>query len=151
VTHAPAEPLAPESAQAEVDDVHARIEAVLYDSLEEQWDEVLSQWDGAEASDRADVRATVAAVRDEIFEGLRPVESNDELQRGLAVAYLETKCRWTLLNTRIQYQTAQNGPPQDALLYRATCVSLIVQALEPLLEPEAVQSVAGMFADPVSG
>lgn len=150
MTHAPAESLAPESAQAEID-AHPRVEAALHDALEEQWDEVLSQWDGAAASDRADVRAQVAAVRDEVFESLRLVESSDELQRGLAVAYLGVKCRWTLLNTRIQYQTAQNGQPQDALLYRATCVSLIVQALEPLLEPEAVQTVAGMFADPISG
>ena len=151
MTYASTESLAPEPAQAGVDDVQSHVEAALHDSLEEQWDEVLSQWDGAEASDRADVRATVAAVRDEIFEGLRPIESNDELQRGLAVAYLQTKCRWTLLNTRIQHQTAQNGQPHEALLYRATCVSLIVQALEPLLEPETVQSVAGLFAESVSG
>ena len=53
-----------------------------------------------------------------------------------------------MLNTRIQHQTAQNGRPDEPLIYRATCVSLIVQALEPLLNREYVESIADFLAEP---
>ena len=127
-----------------------RIETALCDPLEEQWEEVLEQWSGAAPSAREAVRTYVTELRDRMLDGLLVMSSLDELKRGLAVGYVEMKCHWTMLNTRIQHQTAQSGRPDEPLIYRATCVSLIVQALEPLLSREEVERTTDFLAEPLS-
>lgn len=132
------------------DALRDRIETALRDPLEEQWDEVLGQWSGAAPSDREAVRSDVAELRDRILESLLTINSLEELKRGLAIGYAEMKCHWTMLNTRIQHQTAETGRPEEPLIYRATCVSLLVQALEPLLSREYVEGIADFLAEPLS-
>jgi hypothetical protein len=133
-----------------LDDLRERAETALRDPLEEQWDEVLGQWDGASSADRQSVRAYARELRDRVLDSLLAIDTVDELQRCLAVGYVEMKCHWTMLNTRIQHQTAQNGRPDEPLIYRATCVSLIVQALEPLLRRKHVEGLADFLAEPLA-
>lgn len=133
-----------------LDDLRERTETALRDSLEAQWDEVLEQWSGASPADRQAVRKDVAKLRDRILDSLLSIDTVDELRRCLAVGYVEMKCHWTMLNTRIQHQTAQNGRPDEPLIYRATCVSLIVQALEPLLSRKHVEGLADFLAEPLA-
>jgi hypothetical protein len=73
----------------------------------------------------------------------------DELERGLVVQYLELKSRWTMLNVQIQHQTRRHGEANADLTYRATCVSLLVEALEPLLSQERVDALAEVLAEPL--
>lgn len=127
-----------------------RVETVLRDPLEEEWDEVLGQWSGAARSDREAVRTYVGELRDRVLDSLLAIDSPEEFKRGLAIGYVELKCHWTMLNTRIQHQTAQSGRPDEPLIYRATCVSLIVQALEPMLSREYVEGIADFLAEPLS-
>lgn len=133
-----------------VERLRARIETALRETLEEQWEEVLGQWSGAAPSDRKAVRADVVEHRDRVLDGLLAIDSLEELKRGLAIGYVEMKCHWTMLNTRIQYQTAQSGRPEESLIYRAACVSLIVQALEPLPSREYVEHITDFLAEPLS-
>lgn len=135
---------------AEFEALQSRIQSALRDSLEEQWTEVLSQWSGVEAAQRNAVRTYVADLRDRILNSLLAVDSIEALRRGLAVGYVEMKCHWTMLNTQIQHQTARDGRPEEPLIYRATCVSLIVQALEPLLSREYVEGLADFLAEPLA-
>jgi hypothetical protein len=137
-------------ADSKVEILHGRIQTALQESLETQWEEVLGQWSGAEASEREAVWTYVANLRDRILNSLFAIDSLEALKRGLAVGYVEMKCHWTMLNTQIQHQTAQNGRPEELLIYRATCVSLIVQALEPLLNREYVERLADFFAEPLA-
>jgi hypothetical protein len=137
-------------ADSKVEVLQGRIQTALQDALEEQWKEVLDQWRGAETSERETVWTYVANLRDRILNSLLAVDSLEALKRGLAVGYVEMKCHWTMLNTQIQHQTAQNGRPEESLIYRATCVSLIVQALEPLLSREYVAGLADFFAEPLA-
>jgi len=137
-------------ANSSLNDLRGRIEAVLRDPLEEQWDEVLAQWSGAGPSERQAVRTYVAELRDRVLDSLLAIDTLDELRRCLAIGYVEMKCHWTMLNTRIQHQTAQNGRPDEPLIYRATCVSLIVQALEPLLSRDHVEGLADFLAEPLA-
>lgn len=133
-----------------LDDLRERTETALRDSLEAQWDEVLEQWSGVSPADRQAVRRDVAKLRDRILDSLLSIDTVDELRRCLAVGYVEMKCHWTMLNTRIQHQTARNGRPDEPLIYRATCVSLIVQALEPLLSRKHVEGLADFLAEPLA-
>ena len=73
----------------------------------------------------------------------------DELERGLVIQYLELKSRWTMLNVQIQHQTRRDGTANPELTYRATCVSLLVEALEPLLTRERVDALAEVLAEPL--
>lgn len=124
-----------------------RIEAALQESLEKQWKDVLDQWTGAEAADREAVWTYAAELRDRILDALLAADSHEALKRCLAVGYVEMKCHWTMLNTQIQHQTSRNGRPEEPLIYRATCVSLIVQAIEPHLNREYVDGLTDFLAE----
>ncbi len=129
--------------------LHDRIEEALRDGLDAQWEEVLDGWEGAAPSERKAVQAYVSGLRNRILRALLDIDTDEELQRGLATQYIEMKCHWTMLNTQIQHQTARDGAAEESLIYRATCVSLIIQNLEPLLSQERVDNLTAFLAEPL--
>lgn len=129
--------------------LHDRIEEALRDGLDAQWEEVLDEWEGAAPSERKAVQAYVSGLRNRILRSLLDIDTSEELQRGLATQYIEMKCHWTMLNTQIQHQTAREGGAEEDLIYRATCVSLIIQGLEPLLSQERVDNLTAFLAEPL--
>ncbi len=129
--------------------LHDRIEDALRGSLDTQWEQVLDEWTSAAPSERKAVRAYVSGLRNRILRSLLDIDTEDELQRGLATQYIEMKCHWTMLNTQIQHQTARDGEAQEDLIYRATCVSLIIQSLEPLLSQERIDNLTAFLAEPL--
>jgi hypothetical protein len=136
-------------ADGPVDDMHDRIESALRGDLDGQWDEVLDQWTGAAPADRKAVRTYVSGVRNRMLRALLSIDTAEDLQRGIATQYIEVKCHWTMLNMQIQHQTAREEDVELSLLYRATCVSLIVQQLEPLLQAEHVERLSAFIAEPL--
>ncbi len=132
-----------------IQSLHERIDGALRGALDEAWDEVLDEWRSAAPSERKAVRAYVSGIRNRIVRALLEIDSKEELERGLATQYIEVKCHWTMLNTQIQHQTARKGTPDEDLIYRATCVSLIVQRLEPLLSQERVDALTAFLAEPL--
>jgi hypothetical protein len=131
-----------------VEFVHQHIREALFDGPEDRWDEALSDWDTTRANREA-VKAYVSGLRNRAWQSLRDIGSVDELERGLVIQYLELKSRWTMLNIQIQNQTRRQQEPDGRLLYRATCVSLLVEALEPLLTQERVDALADVLAEPM--
>ena len=127
---------------------HQHIKDALKDPLDEQWKSVLAQWDGGTTAQKRAVRAYASGLRNRIVQTMSDLDEVEEINQALAVQYLEMKCHWTLLNTQIQSQTARNGQPQETLMYRATCVSLIIQAIEPLLSKERIDTLTQMLAEP---
>jgi hypothetical protein len=121
--------------------VHERIRGALYDGLDDQWEAVLAKWEEATPGQRRIVAKHVAGVRNRVWGHLSEIQAVDELETALAIQYVELKARWTTLNTQIQSQTATGGDPDRELVYRASCVSLIIQALEPLLRKEQVEAL----------
>jgi hypothetical protein len=132
-----------------VQELHDRIEEALRGTLDAQWEEVLDEWAEAAPSERKAVQAYVSGLRNRILRSLLDIDTDEELQRGLATQYIEIKCHWTMLNTQIQHQTARNGEADDDLIYRATCVSLIIQSLEPLLSQERIDDLTAFLAEPL--
>ena len=129
--------------------LHDRIEEALRGGLDAQWGQVLEEWDRAAPSERKAVRAYVSGLRNRMLRSLLDIETEDELERALATQYIEVKCHWTMLNTQIQHQTSRDGQPEEDLIYRATCVSLIIQNLEPLLSQERVDNLTAFLAEPL--
>ncbi len=128
-------------ADEKVEYVHNRIREALYDGLDGRWDEVLTEWDEASSRQQEMIRRYVSGIRERAWSSLSEIRSIEELEQGLAIQYIELKARWTMLNTQIQSQTEKYDSPDDGLIYRATCVSLIVQALEPLLRQEQIDTL----------
>jgi hypothetical protein len=134
-----------ESVQA----LHDQIEEALRGTLDTQWEQVLDEWESAAPSERKAVQAYVSGLRNRILRALLDIDTEEELERGLATQYIEMKCHWTMLNTQIQHQTAREGGPDEDLIYRATCVSLIIQNLEPLLSQERIDNLTAFLAEPL--
>ena len=138
-----------DDAEAPVATLHDEIETALRGDLDDQWDGVLDEWPEGTSSERKAVKAYVSGLRNRILSSLLDIDTRDELERGLATQYIEVKCHWTMLNTRIQHQTARDGEAEEALIYRATCVSLIIQSLEPLLSQDRVDRLTAFLAEPL--
>ena len=132
-----------------VEALHAQLEGSLRADLDAQWDQVLDTWDDGVASQKKAVRAYASGLRNRILQCLLEIDTIDELERGVAIQYLEVKCHWTMLNARIQNQTAIHGRADNDLLYRATCVSLILEGLEPLLTQERIDQLTAVLAEPL--
>ncbi len=110
---------------------------------------MLDTWDEGVPPQKKAVRAYASGLRNRILQCLLEIDTIEELERGVAIQYLEVKCHWTMLNTRIQNQTASHGRADDDLLYRATCVSLILEGLEPLLTQERIDQLTAVLAEPL--
>ncbi|MFO8100381.1 MAG: hypothetical protein R6T83_12265 [Salinibacter sp.] len=136
-------------ADASVEELHDWIETALRGDLDEQWDEVLDQWTTAAPSDRKAVRSYVSGLRNRMLRALLAIDTEEDLRRAVATQYIEAKCHWTMLNLQIQHQTARQEDLDPPLLYRATCVSLIVQQLEPLLSQEHADRLTQFLAEPL--
>jgi hypothetical protein len=121
--------------------VHERIHDALYESLDKRWGDVLMEWDAASPKQREMVKNHVSGLRNRAWRTLKEIRSVDGLEKALTLQYIELKARWTTLNMQIQGQTAKQGAPDEELVYRATCVSLIIEALEPLLREERVDTL----------
>ena len=138
----------PASEHEKVEYIHDHIRRALHDGMEDRWDEVLADADIASSRQQA-VTAYVNGLRNRVWNALQDIQTVDELERGLVIQYLELKSRWTMLNVQIQHQTRQDGAANPELTYRATCVSLLVEALEPLLSQERVDALAEVLAEPL--
>lgn len=139
----------PMNADASVEDLHDEIEAALRGALDDLWEEVLDQWTEAVPADRKAVRTYVSGLRNRMLRVLLSIDTEEDLRRALATQYVEAKAHWMMLNMQIQHQTARAEDVEPALLYRATCVSLIVQQLEPLLRSEHVERISSFLAEPM--
>jgi len=118
--------------------VQDRIHDALHEGLDEQWENALREWEEASPSRRDIMRTHVSGLRNRVWNSLSDIRSVGGLEKGLAIQYIKLKARWTMLNTQIQSKTATGGTPDSELVYRATCVSLIIQALEPLLQQKQI-------------
>mgnify|MGYP000078864728 FL=1 len=134
--------------EKKVEFVHRHIREALFEGTEDRWEATLSGWDTSRANREA-VRAYVSGLRNRAWQSLRDITAVDELERGLVIQYLELKSRWTMLNIEIQNQTRRPAEPDERLLYRATCVSLLVEALEPLLTQDRVDALTDVLAEPL--
>lgn len=128
---------------------HEQIEAAMGHSLHTQWVEVLDTWEEGASSQKKAILAYVSGLRNRIHRGLLDIDAMDELDRAIAIQYVEVKCHWMMLNTRIQNQTARQGGAELNMTYMATCVSLIIQALEPLLMRGQVDTLTNFLAEPL--
>lgn len=138
------------TSEASVKDLHQRIENELLGSFEAQCEEVFDQRKELEPSVHEARWAEVIAVRDCLLGDLQALDTPDELRQGVAAQYVKLTSQWALLLAQMQSQLKQKDRVEEGLVYQASCMSLLLQRLEPLLDWKEVEAVAQMLAAPLS-
>ncbi|MEL6611528.1 MAG: hypothetical protein AAFN13_11035 [Bacteroidota bacterium] len=126
------------------------INEVLKDpQIDAAWQETLSEWEGAVPSQ---VKATLAyarGLRNQVLQLARDVDDAADLERMLALHYIELKCQWTKLNALVQYRLGSKGEVREDLMYRASCVSQLLSTIEPLLDAQDVDGFTNVLSAPI--
>lgn len=129
------------------EELHRRIEEALQFSLEDQWKEIAGEW--AEAPlNRTAVEEELVEMRDRVLSALLEIDTVPELRRALAAQYVELRARWGRLLVQMQAQMSQHQQVEERLIYRATCVHLCIQQLEPLLCWDHVDTFTEALSEP---
>lgn len=139
-----------EDVEPDLDSLRERVESALGSSLEEEWAEVLDQWSSAAPASRTAVRSDLLGLRNRLLNRIMEMSSLDGLRQGLAVQYGQVKCRWLMMTMKIQHQTLRHGGADEQLICRATCVSLLVQSLEPLLHQPSMSRLTEVLDEPIT-
>lgn len=128
----------------------ATLEASLLDpGIEATWTDCLSGWVEATAAERQAVLDWAKGLREEFLQVARDVDDPDEVDYALAIRYIELKSHWIMLNTQINYQTVHRGGAGQELLFRASLISLLVLAIEPLLKSADIDKITDFLAEPI--
>lgn len=132
-----------------VEGLQGRLRKALCGPLDAQWSAVLEQASDLPPSGRKEVRASVSALRNQLLERLLEIDERAALEQGIALQYLELKCRWATLTMMLQRQSARQEGVEDPLLYRATCLSVILQALEPFRAEGRLSDLTDALLEPL--
>lgn len=125
------------------------IEAALRGELDREWRQTLDQWEDAPPAQSKAVMAYASGLRNRIIRSVEDIDDPAELERAIATQYIEMKCHWTMLNIQSQHQLHKHETVAPDILYRATCVSRIIQAMEPLLNQGDVEDLTEFLASPI--
>ncbi|ABZ94705.1 Hypothetical protein LBF_2209 [Leptospira biflexa serovar Patoc strain 'Patoc 1 (Ames)'] len=80
---------------------------------------------------------------------LDDVEDKEELSVLLFSKYVELKCYWKQLNTQIQYQNFNRGDANPELIIKASLITYILIALEPLIHEEDLNEIQEFLTKPI--
>jgi len=122
---------------------------LLDDELTRIWTSCLEGWVEGSLEQRAEVLAWVQARRDDCLTVAREVREGEDLAYVLAIRYIEFKSHWIMLNTQINYRLEHRGTLDSQSAYQASLISLLMQALEPLLDRRDIESISSFLSQPL--
>ncbi|MAQ92163.1 hypothetical protein B1759_02350 [Rubrivirga sp. SAORIC476] len=124
-------------------------DALTAAALEEGWAQTLAEWHDAAHSQILATLAYTRGLRNQILNVTAEMDSMEELERILALCYIDLKCQWSILNVQIQYAAAHRGEIREDLMYRATCVTQLLDRVEGLLSQSDVDAMTEMISEPI--
>ena len=128
-----------------------RIEDMLGNAtLEHNWKESLATWNAAPEQQVTGVLAWVSGLRDHFLQVVREVEDPDEIDYTLAIRYIELKSHWIMLNTLMAYQNFRFGEADIETAHRASVLSYLLEATEPLLNQADISQITAFLVEPIS-
>ncbi len=80
---------------------------------------------------------------------LRDVEDDEELSVLVFSKYVELKCLWKQLNAQVQYQNFKKGLADSNLVLKASLVTYILIAIEPLLHEDDLAEIQSFLTKPI--
>lgn len=115
--------------------------------------EGLNQWPDAETlqdeiNETIDWISDIARSIQDVFNQLDEAD-DEEVVTSAAIAYIDLKSRWIALNTKINYETVTSGVcvPKDA--FRASSLSMLLNALEEQINQEDIDKITEFLAEPI--
>lgn len=130
------------------------------ESIEELRDELTR--DTLESSWKSDLESTIEDederdrlldwardLRNEFLDFADVVEDPEEVRDALVNRYIELKCHWQMLNTKMQYQAVNTGQPDQSLMVKGSLVSKLLEQMENLLGGDEVADLTDFLADPL--
>ena len=130
-------------------DVEKLKETLVSDELDEKWDEIIED----HLDDKAEqiiLSNWVQDYRDEFLELIEDVQNREEIAQSLRIRYIEIKCHWMMLNTRMQYQAVETGSPSQNLMVRGSLISHLLEKLEQFLETDEIEELANFLSQPMA-
>lgn len=105
--------------------------------------------DGVEPAVAAELRDFADATRAQFLHIADDVDDAEDQQLMVAAQYIERKARWIQLNTAIQYRRIASGRSDLRLIHEASIVSLLLGAIEPLIDPLSLERINELLEQPV--
>lgn len=134
--------------ETSVKELRSGVQHALTDPLDDHWEEVLDQWEEASPSMREKMLKDLNYLRDHMLDVLLEIESKDGLQQGVAFQYVAMKGHWATILAQIHSQT-ENQQGTERLIYRASCMSVLIQRLEALLCWEDIDEITAFLDTPL--
>ena len=119
-------------------DIKAHLRRTLKDELDQKWAMTLRNWQDASNASRQANLAFLKGLRNHLFFAIEEITDPVELSHAVALYHIEVRCHWSLINLKLQNHVNEHGTVKDELLYRASCVSMILEALEPFIAQSAM-------------
>lgn len=80
---------------------------------------------------------------------LRDVDDDEELSVLVFSKYVELKCFWKQLNAQVQYQNFKKGEADSNLVLRASLITYVLIAIEPLLHNDDLDEIRQFLTKPI--
>ena len=110
------------------------VERALFDEeLEARWDECLAGWPDPPDGAAEATRDWIADIRDGFVEVVRIIAEPNDIEMALITWYLHLRSQWALYNMQCQYAMVKQGIPNYEKLFRASLLTTLLDAVEPLL------------------
>ena len=120
--------------------IKEQLKTALVEALEEKWNRMIEGWDEQSDAKRKALSSFLSGLRNRLYFIISDMESDLDIQRSIALYYVEMQCQWTLLNLKLQHShSVSNEVPKD-LMYRAACISLIIESLESFTSLKDLES-----------
>ena len=118
--------------------IKSHLNHVLREELEQKWTVTLLNWQEAPNSTKQANMAFLKGLRNHLFHAIEEISDPIELSHAIALYQIEVRCHWSLLNLKMQNHVNTYGKVKEELMYRASCISLILEALEPFVAQSAL-------------
>jgi len=94
-------------------------------------------------------RVWIASVFDSVARLERVVDDIDDVRYAVSMRYVSLKATWIEYNTIINYETVKLGEADEAMMYLAGTISVILGAIEKFVDENAISRITTLLADPM--
>jgi hypothetical protein len=118
--------------------------------VETAWKQTIESFTNGAPQDRLDLAEWIMGIRSRVIAHADDVEDEEELRISVALGYIELKSHWQMLNTQINYQVFRKGAADQYLLHKSSLLSVLVDKLSSLINPEDLQKIQEFLLNPTA-
>ncbi|MDF3821340.1 hypothetical protein P3G55_15660 [Leptospira sp. 96542] len=100
-------------------------------------------------SDFKEIESWIYKIIEDFLQIVRDVEDESELVSLVFLKYIELKSLWKQMNVQIQYQNFMKGQVDSRLVGKASLITFVLIAIEPLLHEKELKEIQEFLAKPI--